>query len=85
MLFWTDVGPRRKIEASWLDGSGRRLLASKNLVYPTGLAVDQPNGRLYWADPKTYSIETMSFDGSDRHLVKTFPFGKYMSRLHWRH
>jgi Low-density lipoprotein receptor repeat class B len=77
MLFWTDVGPRRKIEASALDGTGRKLMVSKNLVYPTGLAVDEPNSRVYWADPKTSSIETISFDGTDRRLVKTFEFRKF--------
>lgn len=67
-----------RIEVAALDGSGRRLFITKNLIYPTGLAIDLPNQRLYWADPKTASIETVSLTGFDRKIVKTFGFGNLL-------
>lgn len=78
-LFWTDVGPRPRIEVSDLDGSSRVLFIAKNLLYPTGLSIDSPNKRLYWADPKMGCIETVSLNGLDRTVVKTFGFGNLTS------
>jgi hypothetical protein len=61
-----------KIERANLDGSNRTILVTYDLLWPTGLAVDYPNERIYFADTKKGTIETINLDGSDRQIVKTF-------------
>lgn len=43
-----------------------------NLLWPTSLAVDYATKRLYWCDPKTSTIESVDFDGKNRHVIKHF-------------
>nr|XP_008195317.2 PREDICTED: LOW QUALITY PROTEIN: prolow-density lipoprotein receptor-related protein 1 [Tribolium castaneum] len=76
VLFWSDWGPPARIETAHMDGNKRRVLVNSAILYPTGLAVDYTTRRLYWADPKTMTVETVKFDGSDRHVVRHF--GKEM-------
>lgn len=71
-IFWTDSGRVPKIEKARLDGSERTVLAKSNLLWPSGIAIDIPNQRLYWADPKASVIETMNLDGTDRQIVAKF-------------
>ena len=47
------------------------------LSWPCGLAIDYHNERLYWADAKSHTVETAKYDGSDRHIVRTFD-SKYL-------
>uniref|UniRef100_A0ABM0H074 Prolow-density lipoprotein receptor-related protein 1-like n=1 Tax=Saccoglossus kowalevskii TaxID=10224 RepID=A0ABM0H074_SACKO len=75
LMYWTDWGMNPKIESSYLDGSHRIVLVSDRLIWPTGLAIDLFNERLYWADPKTNLIESLRLDGNDRVTVVTFPRG----------
>jgi sugar lactone lactonase YvrE len=75
-MFWTDVGTRARIEVASMDGSGRKTLVGTSLLWPTGLAVDYPGRRLYWADPKTGSIESIRTDGTERVLIKRFRLRK---------
>jgi sugar lactone lactonase YvrE len=75
-VIWTDISGNPRIERARFDGSDREVLAQDNLRYPTGLAIDYANRRLYWADPKTGSIETMTVEGKDRHRVKHSILGK---------
>ncbi|CAH1165542.1 unnamed protein product [Phyllotreta striolata] len=72
VLFWVDWGPNARIETANMDGYKRRILVSNGVLWPTGLAVDHGTDRLYWADPKTSTIESVLFDGSDRRLIKYF-------------
>lgn len=76
LLFWTDWGPPARIETAHMDGNKRRVLVGEGVMWPTGLAVDHPAQRLYWADPKILVIESTRLDGSDRHVVKRFTPGR---------
>lgn len=77
LMFWTDWGPSPKIETAHMDGYKRKVLVNTQIIWPTGLAVDYSTNRLYWADPKTMTIETVSFNGTNRHVVKHFDSGKF--------
>lgn len=57
-----------------MDGNGRKILVD-TVSWPTGLAVDYPARRLYWADPKALAIDSILLDGRGRQLVHKFPQG----------
>ena len=75
-IYWTDWGINAKIEMANLDGSNRMILVTYDLLWPTGLAIDYPNDRIYFADTKKGTIETVNLDGGDRQVVKTFSPGR---------
>ncbi|KAK9892226.1 hypothetical protein WA026_019028 [Henosepilachna vigintioctopunctata] len=72
VLFWTDWGSMPKIETAYMDGNKRRVLVNTSLLWPTSIAVDYPAERLYWADPKSFVVESIKFDGTDRQIVRNF-------------
>lgn len=74
-LYWTDRGYPPKIESSNLDGSNRKEIVKDDIIWPNGVAVDYPNGRLYWTDTKKRTIETVDLYGKDRYTV--VKFGKF--------
>lgn len=65
LLFWTDVGDQPAIHRSGLDGSQRKVLFSKSIFRPTGIAIDIVKKRLYWMDVRMHSITSCDFDGSN--------------------
>ena len=69
LMFWADWGKPTVINTAYMDGNKRRRLVSENIVWPTGLAIDHPAGRLYWADPKSMTISSVNFEGNDRHVI----------------
>ncbi|CAL1548385.1 unnamed protein product, partial [Lymnaea stagnalis] len=72
--FWADKGTRR-IERAALDGSDRKLLVDKDLVFPNQMAVSYPTRKLYWVDSKRQTIMSCDIEGGDvtkeRELVET--------------
>ncbi|XP_066143818.1 prolow-density lipoprotein receptor-related protein 1 [Euwallacea fornicatus] len=71
LVFWVDWGPVPRIERADMDGFNRKVLVN-DLLWPTSLAVDHATKRLYWCDPKTSTIESARFDGTDRQLTRHF-------------
>ena len=71
-IFWSDLGLNARIETARMDGTWRRILIENDVLYPTGLAIDYPARRLYWADPKTGTIESTSLEGKDRVVIRRF-------------
>ena len=68
-LFIADTGLNPKILAAWLDGSHVRPLVQSRLRWPSAVSLDYPARRLYWADLKRRTVETVRLDGRDRKLV----------------
>ena len=68
-MYWTDWGRVARIESANLDGSERVLLVRTALGWPNGLTIDRAQGRLYWADAKTDTIESARLDGTDRRTL----------------
>lgn len=58
-----------------MDGRGRKTLVD-SVNWPTGLSIDYPARRLYWADPKALSIDSIMLDGRGRQMVHKFPQGE---------
>jgi len=47
-------------------------ILTEELIFPTGIAADYLNQRLYFVDTKRHTVETIRYDGSDRQIVKLF-------------
>lgn len=78
-IYWTDCGTDAKIERAQLDGSERIIIVNKNIIWPTGIAIDYPAKRIYWADPKASRVESVNTDGRHRHLIKAFNTSKMLN------
>ena len=68
-LFWTDIGAQPVVESASLEGRERTIIASTNLVSPSGLAIDFTEDRLFWCDQHRGLVETAALDGSDRRIL----------------
>lgn len=68
-LFWTDTGAQPVVERASLEGKDRVIIASTNLVSPSGLTIDFTEDRLFWCDQRRGSVETAALDGSDRRVL----------------
>ncbi|XP_038049226.1 prolow-density lipoprotein receptor-related protein 1-like [Patiria miniata] len=71
-LFWSEVGGTPRIARANMDGSDILSIVRQRIIYPTGLALDYVQNKLYWADSKASRIEMVSLDGADRTLVYRF-------------
>lgn len=88
LMFWTDWGTDSHIGVAFMDGSSPKVLID-DVEWPNGLALDWPNGRIYWVDARAQTIESATITGKDRRKVlENFvqhPFGLavFESRLYW--
>ncbi|KAG8234143.1 hypothetical protein J437_LFUL007509 [Ladona fulva] len=87
-LYWTEWGEKPKIERAYLDGSERRIVVSRDLGFPNGLALDYTAKHLYWADALKDRIETSDLRGQNRKKLvpeATHPFGltQYGPHIYW--
>ncbi|KAF7284499.1 hypothetical protein GWI33_022088 [Rhynchophorus ferrugineus] len=88
-MYWTDWGEPAEIAFSHMDGSADRPFVRDNVHWPNGLALDGPNGRLYWTDAKRMTLESINLDGTDRriilqHVVKhPFAIAVFEDKLYW--
>ncbi|XP_066928142.1 low-density lipoprotein receptor-related protein 1-like [Clytia hemisphaerica] len=58
-----------KIYKASISGENVEEFVVEQLEYPVSLVMDQPSGRLFWADKKKHSIESISTDGSRLRLT----------------
>ena len=58
-----------EINVALLDGTNESIFISDRLMYPTSLQIDLTSQRLFWADMKKHSIESVSLDGSSRRII----------------
>ena len=71
-IFYSDWGVNKPhIGRVGLNGEGATKLITDNIVWPNGVAVDQVEDRVYWADSTLDIIETIKIDGTDRRTVLT--------------
>lgn len=52
-----------------MDGSGRKPLITKNIIWPNGLTIDYTTDRIYWTDAYYPIIESAHIFGDDRQQV----------------
>ncbi|XP_052236453.1 prolow-density lipoprotein receptor-related protein 1-like isoform X3 [Dreissena polymorpha] len=69
-IFYTDYGNPPKVGSANLDGSSVTAILHDQLIYPTGIAADYVNQRVYFADAKKHTIEAVKYDGTDRNVVQ---------------
>lgn len=69
-ICFADAGIAAKIECADMDGKHREVIV-KDLIYsPTSMAIDEAkDNRIYWADPKYHTIESILPDGTRRTTV----------------
>ena len=68
-MYWTDSGRIPAIWAAKMDGTKPTIFLSERLERPTGLALDLPAKRIFWADTKQRSINSINMDGSQRAII----------------
>lgn len=85
-LFWTDWGNKSKIERSYLDGTGRKILIDQEIGWPNGLTIDYDTKRIYWNDALKDTIKSSDLDGQNEVLLVpkvVHPFGLTLVRRAW--
>lgn len=88
LIFWSDWGKNAHIGVSFMDGSQARIIV-EDLLWPNGLTLDWPNGRIYWIDALHSKIESATIEGKDRRTVLTdvfkhpFAIAVHSNRLYW--
>ncbi|KAK3884647.1 hypothetical protein Pcinc_011090, partial [Petrolisthes cinctipes] len=65
MMYWGDI-KSSVIEKAGMDGSGRRVLLSRDLTWPNALTLDLPAQRLYFMDARHDIAHSVRLDGTDR-------------------
>ena len=68
-MYWTDSGQLPAIWTAKMDGTNPQIFLSDRLEWPTGLALDLPAKRIFWADTKQRSINSVNMDGSQRAII----------------
>lgn len=78
-LFWSDLGENMsRIERSYLDGSGRKVIVNTDIGWPNGLALDYKSELLFWIDAREKKLESCDLEGNSRRVLVTdlpHPFG----------
>eukprot|EP00794_Sanderia_malayensis_P013760 gene13760-15199_t len=69
LMFFSDWGSVPKIESAYMDGTGRRVVVSQEILYPGSLVIDKVEQRLYWSDTGLHRIESSNFNGSNRRIL----------------
>ncbi|KAJ8015452.1 hypothetical protein DPEC_G00026270 [Dallia pectoralis] len=70
------MGTRPVVESASLEGRDREVIASVDLVSPSGLTIDFTEDQLYWCDSGTGFLETSSLDGSNRQTLTENQVGR---------
>lgn len=70
-MFWTDWGTVPHIAKAGMDGSDPHIFIKDGLQWPSSIALDYGNKRLYWVDAKFHFIESVNLDGSDRRVLSS--------------
>lgn len=69
-LFFSDNGPKPRIEKASLDGQNREVIVYRGLLRVRSLTVDTDKNKLYWADFDKYTLEGCDYDGSNRRVIR---------------
>ncbi|XP_031616659.1 prolow-density lipoprotein receptor-related protein 1 isoform X3 [Contarinia nasturtii] len=69
-IYWSTLD--HGIFSASMDGTDKNNLVKQGIEWATGLTIDYPTQRLYWADHRKGTIETILLNGKGRHIVTTF-------------
>ncbi|EDO29514.1 predicted protein, partial [Nematostella vectensis] len=73
LVYWAQWGKRPSIKSVWTSGKVIKTVLNRNLQWPTGLTIDQAEGRIFWVDAKKDIIESSLLDGTDRKIIVSAP------------
>lgn len=69
-IFWSTLD--NGIMSASMDGMNVETFVDRGVEWATGLTIDHATQRLYWADYRKGSIETILLNGKGRHIVTQF-------------
>ncbi|XP_061184437.1 low-density lipoprotein receptor-related protein 4-like [Saccostrea echinata] len=70
-MYWTEFGNITQIGRSYMDGTSKFYIATNDIGWPNGLAIDFETNRLYWTDGLMNRIEYSDLNGGNRHVLTT--------------
>ncbi|XP_056009049.1 low-density lipoprotein receptor-related protein 4-like isoform X1 [Ostrea edulis] len=70
-LYWTEFGNITEIGRAYMDGTSKIYIATTDLGWPNGLAIDYTSERLYWTDGLKNRIEYSDLNGGNRRVLTT--------------
>lgn len=70
MIYWSTLD--HGILSASMDGADKKVLVDRGVEWATGLTIDHPAQRIYWADYRKGTIETILLNGNSRHIVTQF-------------
>ena len=71
-IFWSDWGKEPKIEMCGMDGTNRKVLVTKNILWPNGITLDLVHETVYWVDAKLHTINSVGiFSGLVRQVLRS--------------
>lgn len=92
-LYWTNCNHiRPTIERILLHGNKSEIIVSKDLFQPTGIAVDELQGKIYWSDDQPgiyYDIRRANLDGTNCETIvrgthhEPFDLTVYLRNIYW--
>ena len=81
-IYWSswahDFKQGGKIEAAWMDGTNRKVIAQKDhegnvssavIYWPVSLTYDTKANKLYWWDVVVHTLECLSFENNSRETI----------------
>ncbi|XP_061184434.1 low-density lipoprotein receptor-related protein 4-like [Saccostrea echinata] len=71
VMYWTEYGNVTQISRSYMDGTSKIYIATNNIGWSNGLAIDFETSRLYWTDGRNNRIEYSDLNGGNRHILTT--------------
>ncbi|KAM3599170.1 uncharacterized protein V6R79_001076 [Siganus canaliculatus] len=89
LMLWSEIGSTPQIKLSGMDGSKRKVVVSRDLSWPVGLAYDLLDDRVYWADEKLRCIGSASLEGDDVKILQLaetpspFSVAVFNNRVFW--
>uniref|UniRef100_A0A672ZF23 Si:dkey-88l16.3 n=1 Tax=Sphaeramia orbicularis TaxID=375764 RepID=A0A672ZF23_9TELE len=87
LMLWSEIGSTPQIERSGMDGSRRKVVVSRGLIWPVSLTFDLLDSRIYWVDEKLHCIGSASLDGDNiLQLAETpspFSVAVFNDRIFW--
>nr|XP_022326442.1 low-density lipoprotein receptor-related protein 4-like [Crassostrea virginica] len=70
-LFWSEWGTVSAIRRAYMDGTSSIYIATRDIRWPNGLAIDFTSNILYWVDGTTNRVEFSNLDGGNRQVLTT--------------
>lgn len=72
------------VESASLEGKSRVVIASTDLVSPSGLTIDFTEDRLFWCDLRRGVVEMAALDGSHRQVLLDNQVGEVCVRQEYK-